>query len=99
MSKFIHTADWQLGKPFAGVDDAGKRAVLQNERFAAIKRLGELAKERAADFVLVAGDIFDSHRPTKATVAAACGAIGSIGIPVYAIPGNHDHGGAGGVWE
>jgi hypothetical protein len=31
---FLHTADWQLGKPFAGVDDVQKRALLQNERLA-----------------------------------------------------------------
>ncbi len=96
---FLHTADWQLGKPFAGVEDVQKRALLQNERLAAIKRLAVIAKERGAEFVLVVGDLFDSPRATKSTVAAACSAIGSIGIPVFAIPGNHDHGGAGGLWE
>lgn len=96
---FLHTADWQLGKPFAGVEDAAKRALLQNERFRAVERIGELARERGAKFVLVAGDLFDSPRPTQATVAAACSAIGAIPVPVYAIPGNHDHGGAGSLWE
>ncbi|MGA7724344.1 MAG: DNA repair exonuclease [Opitutaceae bacterium] len=96
---FLHTADWQLGKPFAGVSDNSKRALLQNERFNAIRRLGEFARERGAGFVVVAGDLFDSSRASKATVSAACSAIGSIGIPVYAIPGNHDHGGAGSIWD
>lgn len=96
---FLHTADWQLGKPFAGVDEAQKRALLQNERLAVIKRLAEKAREHDAEFVLVAGDLFDSPRATKSTVAAACSAIGSIGIPVFAIPGNHDHGSAGSLWE
>ena len=36
---FIHTADWQLGMPFAGVEDIQKRSLLQNERFAAIARI------------------------------------------------------------
>ncbi len=96
---FIHTADWQLGKPFAGVEDPLKRSILQNERMEAIKRIGKIAKENNANFVLVAGDLFDSSTATKSTVSAACSAIGSIGIPVYVIPGNHDHGGAGGIWE
>ena len=26
MTTFIHTADWQLGKPFAGIADPAKRA-------------------------------------------------------------------------
>jgi len=96
---FLHSADWQLGKPFAGVDDVQKRALLQNERIAVIGRLAGKAKEYGAEFVVVAGDLFDSPRATKSTVAAACSAIGAIGIPVFAIPGNHDHGGAGSLWE
>jgi DNA repair exonuclease SbcCD nuclease subunit len=96
---FLHTADWQLGKPFAGVEDVQKRVLLQNERLAVLKRLALKVKEHGAQFMLVAGDLFDSPRATKATVSAACSAIGSIGVPVFAIPGNHDHGGAGGLWE
>ncbi len=30
---FLHTADWQLGKPYARVADVTKRGRLQNERF------------------------------------------------------------------
>ena len=95
---FIHSADWQLGKPFAGVEDPDKRALLQHQRFEAIRRIGELARERAARFVVVAGDLFDSPRPTQATVASACSAIGAIGLPVFTIPGNHDHAGPGSLW-
>jgi DNA repair exonuclease SbcCD nuclease subunit len=96
---FLHTADWQLGKPFAGVEDVQKRALLQNERLAVLKRLAQQVKEHAAQFVVVAGDLFDSTRATKATVSAACSALGSFGVPVFAIPGNHDYGGAGSLWE
>ena len=95
---FIHSADWQLGKPFAGVTDPTKRALLQNERFQAIRRIGDLVRTRGAKFVVVAGDLFDSPQPTQSTVASACSAIGELGVPVYAIPGNHDHGGAGSLW-
>ena len=49
--------------------------------------------------MLVAGDLFDSSQATKATVSSACGAIGALGVPVLVIPGNHDHGGAGTIWE
>jgi DNA repair exonuclease SbcCD nuclease subunit len=28
-----------------------------------------------------------------------CSAIGAMQVPVYAIPGNHDHGGPGSLWE
>jgi DNA repair exonuclease SbcCD nuclease subunit len=96
---FIHTADWQLGKPFAGVADTHKRALLQNERLSVINRIGDVARERGASFVLVSGDLFDSPSATQTTVSAACGAIGAVGLPVYVIPGNHDHGGPGCLWD
>lgn len=96
---FLHTADWQIGKPFAGCADDAKRHALQAERIAAIGRIGAAAREAGAAFVVVCGDLFDSPGVTKGTVSAAMGAIGKIGLPVFAIPGNHDHAGPGSIWE
>ena len=98
-TRFLHTADWQLGKPFAGIDDSQKRALVQQERLQVIRRIGDAAQAHQAEFILVAGDLFDSTTASGATVAAACSAIGQLGIPVLAIPGNHDHGGPGGLWD
>jgi DNA repair exonuclease SbcCD nuclease subunit len=98
MIRFLHTADWQLGKPFAGVEDVQKRSLLQQERINALHRVAEAAREHQAQFVVVAGDLFDSPTVTKATVSAACSAIGAMQVPVLAIPGNHDHGGPGSIW-
>jgi len=99
MIQFLHTADWQLGKPYAWATDPSKRAALQQARFDAARGLSSLVKRTSARFVLVAGDLFDSPTPDRATVSKACESIGSIGVPVYAIPGNHDHAGPGSVWE
>lgn len=99
IATFLHTADWQLGKPFAGIADPQKRALVQQERLAVLDRIAEAARQGGARFILVAGDLFDSPSATKATVAAACGALGRMGLPVLAIPGNHDHGGPGSLWE
>lgn len=96
---FIHTSDWQLGKPFAGIADPAKRARVQQERFEAIRRIGVVVRERQARFVIVAGDLFDSPTPARSTISAALGAIAELGVPVYAIPGNHDHAGPDSVWE
>lgn len=99
MITFLHTADWQVGKPFASIVDPAKRARVQQERIEAIRRIGGVIRERRAAFVVVAGDLFDSPTPTNATVAAALGAIASLAVPVYCIPGNHDHGGPDSLWE
>jgi DNA repair exonuclease SbcCD nuclease subunit len=97
--RFIHTADWQVGKPFAGIRDPLKRALVQRARIDVIARIGGAARDAEAEFIVVAGDFFDSPSADKATVSAACSAIGQIGVPVFVIPGNHDHGGPGSVWE
>lgn len=99
MTTFIHTADWQLGKPFAGVRDPAKRALIQQERIEALRRIRDVAAAKRASFVVVAGDLFDSPSPTRTVVAQALGVIGEIPLPVYAIPGNHDPGGHGGLWQ
>lgn len=96
---FIHTADWQLGKPYQRIKDPENRARLQNERFDVLKRISQAVHTHKAQFVLVAGDLFDSPSPVKRTVARACEAIGQMKVPVLVIPGNHDYGGPGSLWE
>lgn len=99
MATFVHTADWQLGKPFARIADDEQRGRVQRERLDAVRRIGDVVRGCGARFVVVAGDLFDSTTPKDATVAHALAAIGSLGVPVYAIPGNHDHGGPDSLWE
>lgn len=98
-TRFIHTADWQLGKPYGTMEDAEKREPAKVARLHVLDRIGELVKSEGAQFVLVAGDLFDSLHPSKTTVSAAFNKIGKWKVPVYAIPGNHDFGGQGGAWD
>ncbi len=97
--RFVHTADWQIGRPFAHIRDPHKRSLARQARVDAIERIGAVARDGGAAFVLVAGDLFDSPSADKATVSAACSAIGKVGLPVLAIPGNHDHAGPGTLWD
>jgi len=97
--KFLHTADLQIGKPFASLEDASKRERLRQQRLATVQSLASMIEDEALDFVVVCGDLFDSATPDKTTVSALCSALGSLKVPVYAIPGNHDHGGPGCIWQ
>ncbi len=99
MTRFLHTADWQIGKPFQSIEDHAKREQLRKQRIDTVRRFKALIEEASLEFVVVCGDLFDSSTPDKATVSALCSAIGELEIPVYAIPGNHDHGGPGCIWE
>jgi hypothetical protein len=96
---FVHTADWQLGKPYGSVASLEKRTELQRERFAVIDRIGAIVSSTGAEFAVVAGDLFDSPSPDRTVVSQACAAIGRLDVPVYVIPGNHDYGGPLGPWE
>lgn len=99
MLRILHTADWQIGKPFGTVADEQKRFRLQQERIAAIGRIRDLVRLQQAQLVLVAGDLFDSPTPAAPAVLEVLEAIGEMEVPVLVIPGNHDHGGAGTVWH
>jgi len=99
MLTFLHSADWQIGKPYARVQDADKRARLRQARIEAIGRIGGQVAATQARFLLVAGDLFDSPTPSSSDVTAVCQAIGKLSIPVLVIPGNHDHGAPGSVWH
>jgi DNA repair exonuclease SbcCD nuclease subunit len=87
--RFIHTADWQLGQQahFVGGDGG---AQLREARLRTIRRIGEEAHEFGAQFILVAGDVFEHHGIRPDTVRKALDALGEIRIPVYLLPGNHD---------
>jgi DNA repair exonuclease SbcCD nuclease subunit len=99
-TRFLHTADWQLGKPYERIDnDDDKRSLASQARFDVLNTIGERIKAHRAEFVLVAGDLFDSIKPSNANVSKAFERMGRWNVPVFIIPGNHDHGGPGSLWE
>ncbi len=54
--RLLHSADWQLGRSFAGIGgDAA--ALLREARFEAVRRLARLAAEHEVAAVLVAGTV------------------------------------------
>ncbi len=99
LARFIHTADWQIGKPYLQIKDNEKRFKLKRERIDVISRIRNEAQRQAAQFILIAGDLFDSPTPSISSVTEVLEAIGEIGIPVLTIPGNHDHGALGTIWH
>ena len=87
--RFVHTADWQLGMTrrwLAG--DAQPR--YSAARRDVVAGLGPLAAQAGAEFVVVAGDVFEHNQLAPQVVSQSLEAMRSIGIPVYLLPGNHD---------
>ena len=93
MVRFVHTADLQIGKPFNWA--AGRaQTKLREAREEAVSRIGEVADEHEADFVLIAGDFFDDNTVGDDVVSRTCERLSEINVPVYILPGNHDFAGS-----
>lgn len=97
--RFIHTADWHLGKPFGKFPDdlAGE---LVAARLAAVDRIAEAARAIEAQGVLVAGDVFDNDNITPVDLRRGLNRLGQHGnVRWYLMPGNHDAARTGGIWD
>jgi DNA repair exonuclease SbcCD nuclease subunit len=96
--RFIHTADWQIGKPFRNFGE--KEIVLRQARLSAIEAIGRLAEHEAAPHVLVAGDLYDTDSPAQKTLLEPLERMRRFsGINWHIIPGNHDHHRGNGLWD
>jgi len=87
--RFLHTSDWQLGMTRHFLSEEAQARFTQ-DRIDAIRRIGELAREHGAAFVVVAGDVFESNQVARQTVVRALEAMAAIPVPVLLLPGNHD---------
>jgi DNA repair protein SbcD/Mre11 len=85
--KFIHTADWHLGKLVHGV------YMTANQR-EALNQFIEIVAEEKPDAVVIAGDLYDRSVPPTEAVELLDEILFKINVelktPVVAIAGNHD---------
>ena len=80
MAKFLHTADWQIGRLFATFDPE-HAPLLAEARIAAVERLAALATEQGVTAVLVAGDVFDAQTVSDRTVRRLFNALSGFAGP------------------
>ena len=97
MPRFLHTADWQIGRQYGrfAPEDA---TVLAEARFDAVERIAALAAREQVDAVLVAGDVFDAQAVSDRTIRRLFNALQAYAGPWIMIPGNHDAALAESVW-
>jgi len=98
MLRLIHTADWQLGKPY-GRFASDVRAALGEARFDAIDAIGKAAVEHGAAHVLVAGDVFDTEGPEDRVIVQAVSRMQRYACTWWLLPGNHDFARNSGLWD
>jgi exonuclease SbcD len=86
--KFLHTADWHVGKVLRGADR-------RKEQGAVLRQIAQIAVSEQVDAVLVAGDVYENSAPTadaQRLVVQTLVALAGRGIEVVVIAGNHDNG-------
>lgn len=85
MARFLHTADWHLGRAFHGEDLLRSQAEFVD--FAV-----DLARSSKVDGILLAGDLYDRALPPVDAVRLASEALFRLSevAPVVVISGNHD---------
>jgi DNA repair exonuclease SbcCD nuclease subunit len=77
-SSDLHVDDDRIAARHGGDGIAGLRSVLAT------------ARQLGADIVVLAGDTFDNHMVTAATIERAGEVLAEAGLPVVILPGNHD---------
>ncbi len=95
MIHFIHAADLHLDTPFAGLKHLPEKyyETIRQSTFNSFERLVQDAIDKAVDFIVLAGDIFDeSVRSVEAQLffKDEMKKLERSKIPVYLIHGNHD---------
>ena len=86
--KFLHTADWHVGKTLKGRDRL-------DEQRAVLAEIAAVAEANQVDAVLIAGDVYDLSAPSAAAqqlVITTLLRMRQAGAEVIVIAGNHDHG-------
>lgn len=87
--KLLHAADLHLDSPFEGL--GGEKAMRRRaEQRQLLYGIAQLAERESADMILLAGDLLDSDTAYAETAEDIAKAFGSLGIPVFISPGNHD---------
>ena len=84
--KFLHTADWHVGKTLQGRSRA-------EEYEAVLSEITGIADGESVDAILVAGDLFDSASPSPEAERIVFRALLDLRdvAPVVIISGNHDN--------
>jgi len=96
--RFLHIADVHIGFRVTRFDEP-VASKLREARFQALDNAIRVAEDWQADFILIAGDLFDDNGVSLTDAQRAFSMLAGRSMPVYILPGNHDPYCAGSVWQ
>jgi DNA repair exonuclease SbcCD nuclease subunit len=86
--KIVHTADNHIGISYNTVGQA--KAELVKERLDSLKRIVDYGNEENANYLVIAGDLFDVTKLNKSRTTEVIKILKCFNEKVIIIPGNHD---------
>ena len=90
MVRFVHSADWQLGRAPHYLNEEA-RARFSAARVEVIGTIAELAVQEDCDFVVVCGDVFESNHIDRQVLVRALDKMRAAApLEFFLLPGNHD---------
>jgi len=96
---FLHAADPHLGLRVTRFEPEHADKI-RDARFRALEKVLSVAADRGADFILIAGDLFDDASVDAITARRAFDLLSEGSqCPVFVLPGNHDPLLPGSVWD
>lgn len=95
MIRFIHAADLHLDTPFSGLEQTSNELAekLREAPFVSFTKIVDLAIEKAVDFVLLSGDLYNTKQvniKAQSLFIEQLKRLEKAEIPVFLIRGNHD---------
>ncbi len=93
--KILHCGDVHLGTS-AGIKRLSVRR--KAEVLQTFLRIVSYAEENGADLLLIAGDLFDNHKPSADFLDQISSAFSKFSGKVFISPGNHDYYGENTFW-
>ncbi|MFI4947312.1 MAG: exonuclease SbcCD subunit D [Alphaproteobacteria bacterium] len=89
--RLVHSSDLH-------VDDQRIAALHEGDGAGVLRDVLTAARAYGAAIVLLAGDTFDNHAVTTATIERAGQLLADAGLPIVILPGNHDPATPDSIW-
>lgn len=90
MLSIVHLADLHLGASYSFLPPT-KATAARESQFSTLQRAVEYANTQFANAILIAGDLFDSPKPSSEIVTRAFSILAGANCCVLIAPGNHDY--------
>ncbi|MCI9501679.1 MAG: DNA repair exonuclease [Hungatella sp.] len=89
MVRILTTGDLHIGRKYTNQSDEISQRY-SKARIEALHNVLKAAEDQECDYIVIAGDLFDTRYVSVELIKQVCGILGTSICPVIVLPGNHD---------